>query len=104
MLNLDLLPQAAPHPGEDPGWLDAGFTAGWLPAFRHRRTGQVHASHLEDGRLSCVHVLDTLPGEWIAECDAGNRPCALISDIQAGYLRGERFFTLAELLRYPADA
>ncbi|MGM0553820.1 MAG: hypothetical protein ACQETK_08490 [Pseudomonadota bacterium] len=104
MLDLNLLPQATLPSGEDPGWLDAGFAAGWLPAFRHRQTGEVHASHLEDGRLSCVHVLDTLPADWVAERDAAHRPSALLPDIQAGYLRGERFFTLAELLRYPADA
>ncbi|WP_019626572.1 hypothetical protein [Thioalkalivibrio sp. ALJT] len=104
MLNLDLLPVAASARAEPPSWLDAGFTAGWIPAFRDRKTGEVHASHLENGRLACTHILDTIPPHWVAERDPQGRPGALISDIQAGYLRGDRFFTLAELLRYPADA
>ncbi|WP_018868530.1 MULTISPECIES: hypothetical protein [unclassified Thioalkalivibrio] len=104
MLQTDLLPVAAPERMGQPGWLDAGFTAGWLPAFRHRGTGEVHASHLEDGRLACTHILDTLPAGWIADRDAEGRPGALVADIQAGYLRGSRFYTLAELLRYPSDA
>ncbi|WP_017942329.1 MULTISPECIES: hypothetical protein [unclassified Thioalkalivibrio] len=104
MLSLDLMPAPEPARSENPAWLDAGFTAGWLPAFRHRRTGEVHASHLEDGRLACTHILDTVPTPWVAERDDQGRPGALIAEIQAGYLRGDRFFTLAELLRYPSDA
>ncbi|WP_019571423.1 hypothetical protein [Thioalkalivibrio sp. ALMg3] len=104
MLSLDLLPAPAPARTENPAWLDAGFTAGWLPAFRDRRTGAVHASHLDDGRLACTHILDTVPAPWVAERDSKGRPTALTADIQAGYLRGDRFFTLAELLRYPSDA
>lgn len=104
MLNLELSPAAAPTRADDRGWLDAGFTAGWIPAFRHRVTGEVHASRLADGRLACMHVLDTAPAYWVGERDLRGRPCALVQEVQAGYLRGDRFFTLAELLRYPPDA
>ncbi|WP_018870192.1 MULTISPECIES: hypothetical protein [unclassified Thioalkalivibrio] len=104
MLDLDLLSGPSVTTREEPEWLDTGFTAGWIPAFRHRGNGQVHASQLEDGRLASAHILDTLPAEWVAERDARGRPGALVPEVQAGYLRGDRFFTLAELLRYPADA
>lgn len=80
------------------------LAVGFVPAFRHEDDGQVRLCLLEDGRLSCVHVLDSLPDHWVAERDAEGRPLALVEQVSAGYLRGSEFWTLGDLRRPMLDS
>lgn len=76
---------------------------GFLPAFRHRQTGEVRLCQLADGRVASVHLLDSLPTDWVAVRDGCGRPAALIAAIEAGYLRGDAFWTLGDLIHPSLD-
>lgn len=80
------------------------LAAGFLPAFRHEADGQVRLCLTDDGRLSSVHLLDSLPSDWVAERDDRGRPVALVDQVSAGYLRGDQFWGLGELRRPRLDS
>lgn len=73
------------------------LAAGFLPAFRHGADGQVRLCLTDDGRLSSVHLLDSLPSDWVSERDDCGRPMALVDQVSAGYLRGDQFWSLGDL-------
>ncbi len=76
----------------------SGLTAGFLPAFRHRETGEVRLCGLLDG-----HLLDDLPDQWVIERDRKGRPSALAHAIEAGFLRGIAFWALGDFSRPTLD-
>ncbi len=80
------------------------LTAGFLPAFRHDETGEVRLCQLADGRIACLHLLDSLPEAWVAERDHQGRPVALIDKVRAGYWRGSEFWTLSDLVHPHLDS
>lgn len=80
------------------------YAAGFLPAFRHESDGQVRLCLTDDGRLSSVHLLDSLPADWVAERDQDGRPMALVDQVSAGYLRGDQFWSLGDLRRPKLDS
>ena len=80
------------------------LAAGFLPAFRHDRDGQVRLCLLDDGRLSSVHLLDSLPATWVAERDDQGHPMVLVDQVSAGYLRGDQFWSIGELRRPRLDS
>jgi hypothetical protein len=84
--------------------LSPALAAGFLPAFRHEADGQIRLCQLDDGRLSSVHLLDSLPAEWVAERDESGRPMALVEQVTAGFLRGDRFWTLGDIRRPRLDS
>ncbi|WPL16257.1 hypothetical protein Thiowin_01210 [Thiorhodovibrio winogradskyi] len=80
------------------------LAAGFLPAFRHEVDGQVRLCLTDDGRLASVHLLDSLPTDWVAERDDDGRPMALVDQVSAGYLRGDQFWSLGDLRRPRLDS
>ncbi|MBK5969176.1 MULTISPECIES: hypothetical protein [Thiorhodovibrio] len=92
-------PFAAPEDAHPPT-----LAAGFLPAFRHELDGEVRLCLTDDGRLSSVHLLDSLPAEWVAERDDHGRVMALVEQVSAGYLRGHEFWSLGELRRPRLDS
>ncbi len=89
-----------PPPLAFPATQSPALAAGFLPAFRHESDGQVRLCLLDDGRLSSVHVIDSVPSAWVAERDEAGRPMALVDEVSAGYWRGDRFWSLGDL-RHP---
>lgn len=86
---------------DEPSWRgSSALAAGFLSAFRHQQSGEVRLCQFSDGTLAPMHVLDQLPTHWVSERDRDGRPTALITGIEAGYLRGESFWTLDDL-RHP---
>jgi hypothetical protein len=77
---------------------------GFLPAFRDLHTQEIHLSVSGNGKLASVHLLDHLPDHWVIERDELGRITALKEGIIAGFMRQDRFFTRAELVRTPCDA
>lgn len=90
----------APPPAAPEDFHAPSLAVGFLPAFRHEADGQVRLCLTEDGRLSSVHLIDSLPADWVAERDDQGRPLALVEQVSAGYLRGHQFWSLGEL-RHP---
>lgn len=76
---------------------------GFLPAFRDLDSQETHLSVNQDGSLSAVHLLDSLPDHWVVERDEEGRITALKDGIIAGFMRHGRFFTRTELARLPWD-
>jgi hypothetical protein len=76
---------------------------GFLPAFQHLDTGEIHLSVEEDGGLAAVHLLDGLPDHWVDERDVEGRIIALKAGIIAGYMRQGCFYTRAQLSRLRWD-
>lgn len=50
-----------------------------------------------------MHLLDSLPTDWVAVRDGCGRPTVLIAAIEAGYLRGDAFWTLGDLIHPSLD-
>ncbi len=90
--------------GEMPGVGFGHLCAGFVPAFRDEDTGEVHLSVNPDGQVAIVHVIDQLPLEWINEWDGQGRAISLRGTVTPGFLRGESFYTLAELKSDLLDA
>jgi hypothetical protein len=88
------------QPNHAPSSFPTALAAGFLPAFRHADDGQVRLCLGDDGQLSQVHRLDSLPDAWVAERDDQGRVLALIDQVCAGYLRGDQFWSLSAL-RHP---
>jgi hypothetical protein len=80
------------------------MSCGFLPAFQDQQTGETHLSLTSHGTIAPVHLLEGLPGKWIAERDLRGRVSSLKSGIVAGFMRDGRFYTRQELAARPLDA
>lgn len=83
--------------------VSADLIVGFLPAFRHRDSGEVRLCQLPDGGLAREHLLDSLPAHWVAERDWDGRPTALVAAVEPGYLRGPEFWRLRDLAQPHLD-
>ena len=83
--------------------LSSALILGFLPAFRHRESGEVRLCQLTDGRIARMHLLDSLPAHWVAERDGDGRPAALFASVEPGYLRGDEFWRLGDLAHPTLD-
>ena len=77
---------------------------GFLPAFRDLRTDETHLSITAEGEVSPIHLIESLPIDWVTEWDDKGRAVTLSPTIIAGFFRGEQFFTLQELENIIWDA
>jgi hypothetical protein len=78
---------------------------GFLPAFRDLDTGETHLCLNPDGSVASVHILDSLPQDWVEEWGDDGRPMTLLESVAAGFVRAGRFYTAGELiLDTPIDA
>lgn len=84
--------------------LSAELVAGFLPAFRHRHSGEVRLCRAPGGGIAWIHVLDSLPGDWVVERDGEGRPTVLLAAVEAGFLRGDQFWRLEDLAHPTPDS
>lgn len=70
---------------------------GFLPAFRNLSTDETHLSITPEGEVSPIHLIESLPIDWVSEWDDEGRAVSLLPTIIAGFFRGEQFYTLREL-------
>ena len=73
--------------------------AGFRPAYRDRRSGQVYLSCYADGRPAPVHVLDGLPEALVVQRSAAGHVMAVVQWVEAGFVRAGRFYTREEAVR-----
>lgn len=100
---VSLSSSGAPARGQK--WrLSPALVVGFLPAFRHRESGEVRLCQFTDGRIARMHLLDSLPSHWVAERDWDGRPSALVAAIEPGYLRGDEFWRLDDLTHPGLDS
>ncbi len=98
MLNSGVSFPSSGAVAQGPKWrLSPELVVGFLPAFRHRLSGEVRLCQLTDGRIARVHLLDSMPAHWVAERDWDGRPSALVAAVEPGYLRGDAFWRLEDL-------
>ena len=69
---------------------------GFLPAFRHEASGQVHIACNKDGSTCTFHLIDWLPQEWATAHTDDGRVLCLSSGITAGFVRDGIFYTREE--------
>ena len=77
---------------------------GFIPAFRDMTTNETHLSVTAEGAVSPIHLIDSLPLEWVTEWDVEGYAKTLKRSVIAGFFRGEEFFTLEQLERKQWDA
>lgn len=77
-------------------------SAGFVPAYLNRATGECTASRFADGTPAPVHLLDGLPEAWVRERDAAGHVICTCPGIVAGFLRNGCFFTREEAARAAA--
>jgi hypothetical protein len=85
------------------GVSEGNYDRGFRPAFRDTVSGRVELARFGDGRCAPFHCLEGLPADWAAEWDASGCVTALVSGIEAGFVRGEQFFTRDEAAAVTAD-
>jgi hypothetical protein len=68
-------------------------SAGFVPAFHDTRSGRSEISRYADGSPAPLHLLDSLPVEWVSEYDAKGHVIAVRPGVIAGFLRAGRFYT-----------
>jgi hypothetical protein len=66
--------------------------AGFRPAFRHRRSGEVMLSSFADGRQAPIHLLDGLPDAWLVPGAPKGQRC-LGDAVEAGFVRDGLFYS-----------
>lgn len=67
--------------------------AGFLPAYQNLLTGEAVLSRFADGSPAPVHVLEGLPGEWVAARDDCGHVRRVCDSIVAGFVRDGVFYT-----------
>lgn len=77
-------------------------SAGFVPGFLNTRTGVAVASCFADGQPATVHVLDGLPGEWIAERNAQGLATKACTGVVAGFLRLGTFYSREQAAQWMA--
>ena len=85
--------------GNSGGVSAANREQGFVPAFLDRDTGAVYRARYRDGTLAPMHILDGLPGSLVVSRDFQGRATQLKESVEAGFLRGGRFFTRSEAVR-----
>lgn len=71
--------------------------SGFLPAFYDRATMTVEVSRFTNGALAPVHLLDSVPADWVAKRCANGKIVALKESIAAGYLCDGFFYSPDEV-------
>lgn len=66
---------------------------GFLPAFLDRASGRVYRACFANGAPAPLHLLDGLPDELVIDRDARGRVVAVSPSVEAGFLRGDRFYS-----------
>lgn len=66
---------------------------GFVPAFLDTRTGRSVISRYADGSPAPIHMLDSLPDEWVSRYDATGHVASARPGVVAGFLRSGRFYT-----------
>lgn len=82
----------------------SSLCVGLVPAFRDLSTNETHLSMNADGIISPIHLVEGLPIDWVTEWDTSGFPVSLRPGIIAGFFRGEKFFTLADLEEMRLDS
>jgi hypothetical protein len=59
----------------------------------------VEISRFADGKPAPLHLLDGLPNKWVAQRDRQGQVTRLIPGIQAGFVRGGRFYARVQAAR-----
>lgn len=70
--------------------------AGFSPAYLNTDTGEMVVSCFADGSPAPVHVLDGLPGDWVAVRGDDGGVSAAVSSVVAGFTRHGVFYTRAD--------
>ena len=73
--------------------------AGFAPAYLNTDTGEMVVSCFADGSPAPVHVLDGLPGDWVAVRGDDGGVSAAVSSVVAGFTRHGVFYTRADAAR-----
>lgn len=75
---------------------------GFAPAFRHRLTGELFPARDDQGRPAAVHLLGGIPECYVTRRDTRTGAVlAVCADIEAGFVRGDCFYTRDEATRRP---
>lgn len=92
-------------PYNNAGLLDlTEIATGFSPAFRNLINDETHLSTTDEGVIAPEHRIDNLPIEWVSEWAPNGYAKSLIPTVVAGYIRADRFFTLAEIMKMPLDS
>ena len=73
--------------------------AGFAPAYLNTDTGEMVVSCFADGSPAPVHVLDGLPGDWVAVRGDDGGVSSAVSSVVAGFTRHGVFYTRADAAR-----
>ena len=73
--------------------------AGFAPAYLNTATGQIVVSRFADGSPAPLHVLDGLPGDWVAARGDDGCVSAALPSVMAGFTRKGVFYTRADAAR-----
>ena len=73
--------------------------AGFAPAYLNTDTGEMVVSCFADGSPAPVHVLDGLPGDWVAVRGDDGGVSAAVSSVVAGFTSQGVFYTRADAAR-----
>lgn len=72
---------------------------GFVPAFHDTRTGQSVISRNADGSPAPIHMLDSLPVEWVSRYDAAGHVALVRPGVVAGFLHSGRFYTREQAIK-----
>jgi hypothetical protein len=68
----------------------------FLPAFRSSLDGRIERARFPNGQPAPMHLIGGLPQEWAVRCDLEGCVLEISEDIEAGFVRDDRFYTREE--------
>jgi hypothetical protein len=77
---------------------------GFTPAFRDLANNETHLSTHADGEYCTYHSFDNLPIDWVEEWDKSGYAVSLKPSVIAGFMRGNQFYTLFDLVNNRSDS
>ena len=69
---------------------------GFRPAFRDTETGENYESNFKNGQPATIHLLEGLPDQVVLMRDEYGEPIEAKASLEAGFLKGDKFFTRDE--------
>lgn len=75
---------------------------GFMPAFCDVETGRVELSRYANGNLAPLHLIEGLPGEWVAKRDPSGCVVAIKTSVVSGFLKSGYFYTREEAIAWMA--
>ena len=74
--------------------------SGFIPAFCDMDTGRTELSRFANGAIAPLHLLESLPQEWVEKRDSFGNVLAIKASVITGFIKRGCFYTREEAMQH----